>query len=146
MFRTAARSVFAALLISIASPAFAAEKSAEMVAPSAAVAEAWAKEENAGSRKSTKALNALYASYGVLHGLDTYSTRKAIDNGAREANPLMDNGTGRNLATRAVLAAATMGAVKLIAKKNKKAAVVAMVVLNGTMAAVVVNNMKNARQ
>ena len=96
------------------------------------------------SRKSTQALNALYASYGVLHGLDTYSTRQALDNGAREANPLMNNGTGQNMATKLVLAAATVGAVKLIAKKNKKAAVVAMVVLNGAMAAVVANNMKNA--
>jgi hypothetical protein len=150
MFRTAARSIAAAVLIAFATPAFAAEESkakpAAIVAPTAAVAAAWAAEERALAPKSGKALNALYASYGVLQGLDAYSTRKAIDNGAREANPMMDHGAARNAATRIVMSAAVIGTTKLIARKNKKAAVVTMVVLNGAMAAVVANNMKNAKR
>lgn len=148
MIRTATIAVLVAFAIGVATPAFASEKATEgrreAVAPSAAVAAAWAREEAVRSRKSRLALNSLYVSYGVLHGLDAYSTQRALKNGAREANPLMNNGTFQNTAMRLAMGAVTLGAVKLVAKKNKKAAAVTMFLLNGAMAVVVVNNLKNA--
>jgi hypothetical protein len=144
MFRSLLRPVLALVIISVAAPVWAAEK-AEMTAPSKAVAEAWAK-ESAPSTNSSAALKALYGSYGVLGTLDMVSTIKARNAGASEVNPLMNAGYGQAAATKAVFAAATITAVKLIEKKNKKAALVTMVALNAATAAVVVKNYSNARQ
>jgi len=45
-----------------------------------------------------------------------------------------------------LLAAATMAGVKVIEKKNRKAAFVTMIALNIATAAIVVNNYRNTRQ
>ena len=147
MFRRLTSSLLALVIVSAATPAFASDnenKGRPVVAPSAAVAAAWAREDKAADRKSDLVLNSLFASYTVLQGLDFYSTQKALDNGAREANPMMGN--GREKAFKFGMAAASMGAAKLVSKKNKKAGIITMFVLNGAMAAVVANNMKNARR
>lgn len=117
-----------------------------IVAPSAAVARAWAKESALESKRSTPVLFGLYASYGVLQGLDSYSTHRALQAGATEANPLMKGGVMKNAAFKLATGALTIGAVKLMEKKSKKAAVVTMIVLNTALAGVVMNNMKNARR
>jgi hypothetical protein len=72
-----------------------------------------------------------------------------VRNGAVERNPIvgsMSQSTVQFLALKAVSTAVTYAAVKAIEKHSKKAAVVTMVVLNGVTAAVVANNMKNARR
>jgi hypothetical protein len=148
MFRSLLRSVLALIIVTAAAPVWAAEKPAP-TAPSAAVAEAWAKEaRSAGSASgnSSTALKALYASYGALGTLDMVSTIKARNAGATEVNPLMNSGYGQATATKAIFAAATITAVKMLEKKNKKAALVTMVALNAATAAVVVKNYSNARQ
>lgn len=109
------------------------------IAPSVAVARAW----KAETRPSTP-LRGLYVSYGVLQGLDMYSTIAARNNGAREMNPLLDSGYGQAAATKALFAAGTYVAVQKLAKKNKKAAVITMAILNVTSALVVTHNFKNA--
>jgi hypothetical protein len=138
------RPLIAFIAFSIATPALAAEKP-DVAAPSAAVAAAWAKEAQR-TGPSTAALNTLYGSFGALQTLDMVSTIKARQLGAREVNPLMTGSYGRASATKALLAAATVGGVKALEKKSRKAAFVTMVALNAATAAIVVNNYRNARQ
>lgn len=94
--------------------------------------------------KTSGSVKALYATYGVLQGLDMYSTAAARRNGAREANPMMNTGFAQAGALKTVMTAATVIAVKNLEKKNKKAAVVTLIAINATTALVVANNMKNA--
>lgn len=117
-------------------------------APSPAVAAAWATEATGRQTYSrpSKSLTALYASYGVLQGLDMYSTIAARRNGAREMNPIMSGSYTQATLVKGLVSAGTMAAVKRIEKKNKKAAAFTMVALNVVTAAVVVNNFRNARR
>jgi hypothetical protein len=97
----------------------------------------------------SKALPVLYGVYGGLQLLDVASTTHATRNGAVEANPMVGSlagSSGQFLLYKAVVSAATVAAVKKIEKKSKKAAIVTMVVLNGVTAAVVANNVKNAKR
>ena len=117
-------------------------------APSPAVAGPWATETNEGQAysRSSKSLKALYASYGVLQGLDMYSTIAARRNGARELNPIMSGSYAQATLVKGLVSAGTMAAVKRIEKTNKKAATFTMVAINVVTAAVVVNNFRNARR
>jgi len=120
-----------------------------LMAPSAAVAAAWAKEVEHRQTlypTTSKSMKALYASYGVMQGLDMYSTIAARRNGAREVNPIMDTGYAQASLVKGLMAAGTFAAVKKIEKKNKKAAVITMVAMNVATAAVVANNFRNARR
>ena len=130
----------AALSLAVVAPATAQETSTGFVAPSAAVAAAWDREVPA-----SKSLKALYASYGVLQGLDTYSTIAARQIGAREANPLMNVGYAQGALMKGLMTAGTFAAVKHLDKKNRTAAVVTMVALNVVNASVVAINLRNAR-
>ena len=90
------------------------------------------------------ALVPLYVSLGSLQALDIDSTMKALNRGAVEANPLMRGVVGSPPAAIAIKAAFT--AAILIAsseklwKKNRVAAVLLMVGMNGFYAAVVAHN------
>jgi hypothetical protein len=145
MLRSMVRPVVAVVLLSMAAPVWAADKSAEPAAPSAAVAAAWAKEAAQQGPRSAL-LNAMYGSYGALQTLDMVSTVRARNQGAREVNPMMSGGLGQATATKAILAAASIGAVRLIEKKNRKAALVTMIALNAATAAVVMNNVRTTRE
>jgi hypothetical protein len=92
------------------------------------------------------ALNTLYGAYSALQTLDMVSTIKARQQGAREVNPMMSGSYGQASATKLLLTAATMGSVKALEKKNRKAAFVTMIALNVATAAIVANNYKNVRQ
>jgi hypothetical protein len=138
------RPIIAFILLCVSAPAFAADK-ADVVAPSAAVAAAWASEAKLKG-PSSMALKALYGSYGALQTLDMVSTIKARQQGAREVNPMMSGSYGQASATKLLLAAATVAGVKVVEKKNRKAAFVTMIALNAATAVIVVNNYKNARQ
>lgn len=144
MVRSMLRPVVALLVLSVTAPVWAAEKP-ELIAPSAAVAAAWAKEAEHKGPSST-ALKALYGSYGALQTLDMVSTIQARQRGAREVNPMMAGSYGQASATKVLLAAATVAGVKALEKKNRKAAFVTMIALNVATAAVVVNNYRNVRQ
>lgn len=143
MFRSIAASLPATLMLSTV-PVAAAERasaSAEPVAPSSAVAAAWAKE--AGG--SSAAVRTLYATYGVVQGLDMVSTVIARNRGAVEVNPVMQGSYARGLAVKAALGAVTILAVRAIEKKNKKAALVTMIALTVGTALVVANNIHNTQ-
>ena len=144
MSRLVLRLMVALIVLSVTTAALAADK-AEIVAPSAAVAAGWAKEA-APKGPSSATLKALYGSYGALQTLDMVSTIKARQQGAREVNPMMTGSYGQATATKALLAAATMGGVKAIEKKSRAAAVVTMIALNVATAAVVATNYRNSRQ
>jgi hypothetical protein len=142
MFRTIAVFVLASLMLSTVSAA-AADGPNGPIAPTQAVAKAWAQE--AKDVKGSSAVRTLYATYGVAQGLDIVSTMVARSNGAAEANPMMQGGLARGLAVKAAMGAVTVLAVHAIEKKNKKAAIVTMIALNVATAAVVANNFHNAQ-
>jgi len=142
MFRTIAASAVATLMLSTVSVAAQERPRGELVAPSPAVAAAWAKE--AGG--SSGAMRTLYAGYGVLQGLDMVSTVVARNRGAVEVNPNMQGGYARGVAVKAALGIVTVCAVRGIEKKSKKAAVLTMIALNVATAAVIANNLHNARR
>ena len=142
MFRSIAVSLAAAMMLSTVSVTAAERSGAEPVAPNSVVAAAWAKE--AGG--SSAAVRTLYATYGVMQGLDMASTVVARNRGAVEANPMMEGSYARGVAVKAALGAVTMLAVRAIEKKNKKAAVVTMIAMNVATAVVVANNIHNAQR
>jgi hypothetical protein len=142
MFRSIAAAVVAALMLSTVSVAAAERSGAEPVAPSSAVAAAWAKE----SGGSSAAVRTLYATYGVVQGLDMVSTIVARNRGAVEANPAMQGSVARGVAVKAAMGVVTMLAVRAIEKRNKKAAIVTMIAANVATAVVVANNVRNAQR
>lgn len=136
------RPVTVLVMLSIATPVMAAEEA--VAAPSAAVAAAWAT-EGAHQGPSATMVNAMLGAYGALQALDMASTVGARQAGAREVNPLMAGGYGQATAMKAALALGAVGAVKMMGKKNRKAAFMTALALNVASAAIVANNMKNLR-
>ena len=141
MIRTLTASALTALMLCSVS-VHAEERPASVpVAPSDAVAKAWAKE--AGG--SSTAVRTLFATYGVVQGLDMVSTIKARNRGAVEANPAMQGSYGKGMAMKAAMGAVSVLAVRAIEKKSKKAAIITMIALNVGTAAVIANNLRVAR-
>jgi hypothetical protein len=95
---------------------------------------------------SLKAVKVMMGTFGALQALDMASTIKARNAGAREVNPLMAGGYGQATAMKALFAAGSVGAVSVMARKNRKAAFYTMIALNVASAAIVANNVKNTRQ
>jgi hypothetical protein len=94
-------------------------------------------------------LPALYVSLAAVQAWDVYSTRSAIGAGAREANPIAAPFTGNVGSMLGLKLATTATAIVLserLWKKNRVAAVVALVALNGATAAVAMHNMRVGRQ
>jgi hypothetical protein len=83
-------------------------------------------------------------SYGVLQGLDVYSTRGALYAGAgREGNPLLRDAAGSSAGLIAVKAASTAVVIwgtERLRKKHRRAAEWTMVGLNAVTAVVVARN------
>ncbi len=125
----------------ISSPVFAAEGEADVEdsGGEVPVVTNWAI-----ARKRPGPLPGLYASLGALQGADLWLTRRAVDRGAREANPLMRVGA-RNaavgIAIKAASTASTIFVVERLWKDNHRtAAVVTMIAINSAMTAVVAHN------
>ena len=142
--RSLIRSVAVVALIGVAAPASAQERTtAARLDLSKADAAVWARDDVRPSSSTT--LKALSGSYAVLQALDMYSTIVARQRGAAELNPIMNTSFAQAVAFKAAMGASAMVATRAIAKTNKKAAVIAMVVMNSATAIVVANNMRNAR-
>ena len=89
------------------------------------------------------ALPLLYVSLAGLQAYDVYSTRTALGRGAVEANPLMGGVAGSTTGLVVAKAVSTAGTILLaerLWKKNRVAAILTVVVANGVMAAVAMNN------
>ena len=94
------------------------------------------------------ALKAMYGTFVALQAVDLYSTSRAIDAGAREANPVVAPASGNQaamLAIKAVTSATTVYFAERVRKRNPKASVVLMAIVNGVTAAAVAHNLRNAR-
>lgn len=88
------------------------------------------------------ALPALYVTLGVVQGADLYTTSKALQSGAREANPIMGlmNTPAKAIALKAVTTAGIIYLTEKLWKKNRVAAVVLLAAVNGFTASVAVHN------
>ena len=85
----------------------------------------------------------LYLSFAALQVADVASTHQALKAGGREANPVVKGFAGNEAAMVAVKAGATAGTILLterLWKKNRPAAVILMLGLNGAYAAIVAHN------
>ena len=85
----------------------------------------------------------LYVSFAALQVLDTTSTHRALREGGREANPVVQGFAGNRAAMLAVKAGATAATVYLterLWKKSRPAAIVLMTALNGAYAAILAHN------
>ena len=94
-------------------------------------------------------LPALYVTLGAMQVWDVYSTRAAIEAGAREANPTaaaFSRNAGALLGLKAATTASTILFAERMWKKNKVGAVVMLVAINGATAAVSMHNMRNANK
>ena len=91
-------------------------------------------------------LPALYAGSAVLQAYDAYSTLKALNLGAVEANPIAQGVVGNPAlfigVKAAVAAASIMAAEKMWKNHHKVAAIATMVATNSIMAMVAANNAK----
>ena len=94
------------------------------------------------------ALLPLYSSFAALQGLDFYTTRRALDNGAREANPFMRDAATRDSTMIAMKAAGSVVAIwateKLWKNKRGRLAVFSAVLLNVASGYVVMHNYRIA--
>ena len=94
-------------------------------------------------------LPALYATLGAMQAWDMFSTRAALQAGAREANPTaapFAGNAGSMLGLKAATTASTIFFAERMWKKNKVGAIVMMVAINGATAAVSMHNMRNAKK
>jgi hypothetical protein len=94
------------------------------------------------------AVAVMYGTIGALQALDVYSTRRALASGAGEVNPILKDAAGNSGALVAAKVLSTAGSIyfaERVWKKNRKAAVVLMAIVNGVTGAVVARNLRNAR-
>ena len=99
--------------------------------------------------RTEKGLIPLFASYAVLQALDIDSTRRALNAGATEQNPLMRpivSSTPAMIAFKAAATAGTLVIANRLAKQNRVAGYLLMFALNSAYIYVVANNYKIARQ
>jgi len=101
-----------------------------------------------GGFSSASLRRGMYVSFAALQVFDAISTRKALNAGAREANPAMGGIVKSNAALFAVKAgsaAATAFFAERVAKNHPRRAAIVMAVLNTAYAAVVAHNYRVAR-
>jgi hypothetical protein len=140
MFRTIAVLILALTVFTV--PVYAADESATPANTPVDFASA-IKASKTVSRPPV--LPALYVSYAALQVFDVYSTRQALAQGAREANPLMEPVVRNQSAFWAVKTSAAVGTILAAEhlwkkKHNKKAAIAVLVASNAVAAAVAVRN------
>src|SRR4051812_39840619 len=86
----------------------------------------------------------LYGTFAMLEAYDGYSTIRGVGNGASESNPLVVGLSQRPALfwtlKAATVAATTYSAERLWRRHHKKGAIAIMIIANGAMAAVAVNN------
>lgn len=98
-------------------------------------------------QKRPATLTTLYGSYAALQVLDVVSTRRALDAGAREINPLMrGNSMAAMIGVKAAAGGATIYFAERMWKKNRAGAIAMMAVLNGASAIIVARNQQHARR
>jgi hypothetical protein len=130
-------------------PASAGEETVAAPSTRVAAAQVAAQMRLANALSRPKLLPALYVSYAALQAFDVFSTRQALSQGAREANPLMKNvagNTGAMVAVKAGVALGTIVAAERLWKTNRTAAIAVMVASNSVAAIVAARNARTLRQ
>ena len=92
-------------------------------------------------------LPALYGMLGAMQVWDVYSTSTALNAGAKERNPaaaVFAENTGQLIGLKMATTASTIFFAERMWKKNKAAAIIMMVAINGATAAVSLHNVHNA--
>jgi hypothetical protein len=90
----------------------------------------------------------LYTSYAMLQALDVYSTRRALNKGASETNPVMRGLSGNPaqlITVKAVATVVTIVAGERLWKKHRVGSVLLMAGVNSAMGWVVAHNYRVAR-
>ena len=89
----------------------------------------------------------LYLSQAALQGADLYTTRRALNAGHIEANPVFkDASFGTMVGAKVAATAASIYISEKLWKRNRYAAIGLMVATNVTMSAVVANNYRVLRK
>jgi Domain of unknown function (DUF5658) len=89
------------------------------------------------------ALIPLYMSFGILQALDGRSTLTSVNRGYREMNPIVSPAAGSRglmVATKLVTTTATIAGAETLWRRNRVAAVLALIGINVAYAAVVAHN------
>lgn len=100
-----------------------------------------------GTNVSTSLRRSMYVSFAALQIMDGISTRRALNNGATEANPAMSGLVGNSAALFAVKAGTTVATTyfaERLAKNHPRAATIMMAALNTAYVAVVAHNYRVA--
>ena len=93
------------------------------------------------------ALPRLYVAYAALQALDSESTARALEAGAREANPALRSVAGNRgtmLALKTATTAGTILFVERLRKTHPTAAIILMGTLDSAYAAIVAHNFRHA--
>lgn len=101
-----------------------------------------------GRTTGTYVLRGLYGSFAMLQVLDVVSTRRVLEQGGHEVNPLVKPFAGNTAALVTMKAAGTAATIVLtnrLARKNRIGAIVTAAALNSLYVAVVSNNFAVAR-
>ncbi len=96
-----------------------------------------------GIERPGTSLNAMCVSFAALQVLDLHATFRAIDNGAREANPFLGGIASNKGAMIGLKAATTAGTIYLVQKfgvKNRVASTILMAAANSAYAIIVAHN------
>jgi hypothetical protein len=95
-------------------------------------------------RPSGKApMYSMYVAFGVLQGLDAYTTLTAVERGARESNPVVGGLTGNPpalIAAKAASTVVTIYAMEKIRKRNPLAVAIAMAAIDSAYLTIVAHN------
>ncbi len=96
-----------------------------------------------GIERAPTSLNALCVSFAALQALDLHATFRAIDNGARERNPVLGGISSNKAAMIGFKAATTAGTIYLVRKfgvRNRVASTILMAAANSAYAIIVAHN------
>jgi hypothetical protein len=98
-------------------------------------------------RERPAALVPLYLTFAGLQAVDVHSTLHAIDNGAREANPMVRTALGHPTGMFLLKSGTAAGVVLLTERlwpRNRVAAVATMIALNSAYATIAAHNYRAA--
>lgn len=93
-------------------------------------------------------LPAMYVAFGAVQAWDVYTTRAALNAGAREMNPIaapFAGSSAKMIGLKAATGAATIFFTERLKKQNRVAAVLVMAGVNSGMAMIAARNARLAR-
>lgn len=120
-----------------------AAKAAEAVGPAGSIVQL-----PANVQRPTTTLNVLCVSFAALQAVDLHTTFRALDNGAREGNPLLGGFASNKAAMIGFKAATTASTIYLVRKfgvRNRVASTIFMAAVNSAYAIIAAHNYRLAK-